>query len=116
MGSPRTRTREPRTRTRVRRPDLPAVIPNALVRLQDIEAAALRLEGVAVRTPLLASPTLSRELGVEVRLKCESLQRAGSFKIRGAYNFISRLSQNELKAGTILKPPLRQHHGDSLRL
>ena len=43
------------------------------------------------RTPLLASRSLSERIGVEVRLKCENLQRAGSFKIRGAMNALLQL-------------------------
>ena len=73
----------------------------ALVSLMDIEAAAARLEGVVKRTPLLPSDTLSEEVEAEVRLKCESLQRAGAFKIRGAYNYISRLSEEELARGVL---------------
>ncbi len=72
-----------------------------LVELEEIEAAAARLEGVAVPTPLLWSPELSRELDGEIRLKCESLQQAGAFKIRGAYNYISRLSEDALERGVI---------------
>ena len=73
----------------------------SLVSRQDIERAATSLRGVAVRTPLLAAPWLSDQIGAEVRLKCENLQRAGSFKIRGAYNMLSRLPDSERKAGVI---------------
>ncbi len=72
-----------------------------LVTLREIEAAAKRIEGIAVRTPLLPFPELSDELGGELRLKCESLQRAGSFKIRGALNFVSQLPRDELERGII---------------
>ena len=72
-----------------------------LVTLQEIDAAAKRIEGVALHTPLLSFPELSEDLGGEVRLKCESLQRAGSFKIRGAMNFVSQLPHEELKPGLI---------------
>ena len=61
-----------------------------LVTLDDIRRAAARIEGVVLRTPLLPALELEDELGVEVRMKCENLQRTGSFKMRGAYNFISR--------------------------
>lgn len=71
------------------------------VPLEAVERAAERLEDVAVATPLLASPELSGEVGREVHLKCESLQRAGSFKIRGAYNFISRLPEEEADRGVV---------------
>ena len=73
----------------------------ALVTLPDIDAAAERIEAVALRTPLLPFPELSEDLGGEVRLKCESLQRGGSFKIRGALNFLSQLPDNEMKRGVI---------------
>lgn len=72
-----------------------------LVGLREIRQAAKRIDGVAVRTPLLRSDALSEEVGAEVRLKCESLQRAGSFKIRGAYNYVSRLSDEQLARGII---------------
>jgi threonine dehydratase len=78
-----------------------AVTSGALVTLQEIEAAANRIEGIAVRTPLLPFPELSEDLGGDVRLKCESLQRAGSFKIRGALNFVSQLPREELERGII---------------
>jgi len=76
-------------------------IPAGLVTLPEIEAAAGRIQGVAVRTPLLPFPELSEEMGGEIRLKCENLQRSGSFKIRGAFNFLSRLSRSELERGVI---------------
>jgi threonine dehydratase len=72
-----------------------------LVGLPEIEAAAHRLAGVAVRTPLLHSDAVSDAVRAEVRLKCESLQRAGSFKIRGAYNFVSQLSDEQVARGII---------------
>jgi len=78
-----------------------AVTSGGLVTLREIEAAAKRIEGIAVRTPLLPFPELSDELGGELRLKCESLQRAGSFKIRGALNFVSQLPRDELDRGII---------------
>jgi threonine dehydratase len=61
----------------------------AAVSLDDLRAAAGRLSGVAVRTPLVESPGLSARLGVPVALKCEQLQPIGAFKIRGAYNAIA---------------------------
>jgi threonine dehydratase len=72
-----------------------------LVTLQDVEAAAARIEGIAVRTPLLPFQEPSEELGAEIRLKCESLQRTGSFKLRGAHNFLSQLSEEESARGVI---------------
>jgi threonine dehydratase len=61
----------------------------AAVSLEALQAAAGRLNGVAVRTPLVESPGLSARLGVPVALKCEQLQPIGAFKIRGAYNAIA---------------------------
>jgi threonine dehydratase len=56
--------------------------------LADVEAAAERLRGVAVRTPLFESDVLNQRAGGRVLLKPECLQRTGSFKLRGAYNAI----------------------------
>lgn len=72
-----------------------------LVGLTEIEAASRRLAGIVVPTPLLPADALSEEVDANVRLKCESLQRAGSFKIRGAYNFVSQLSDDQVSEGII---------------
>lgn len=72
-----------------------------LVSLDDIRDARERLKGVAVATPLDHSRALSQIAGGPVHVKCENLQRTGSFKIRGAYNRISRLSADERKAGVV---------------
>jgi threonine ammonia-lyase medium form len=72
-----------------------------LVDRLDIERAATSIRGVAARTPLIEAHWLSDRLGYEVRLKCENLQRAGAFKIRGAYTAISRLSDAERSRGVI---------------
>jgi threonine dehydratase len=72
-----------------------------LVGLTEIESAAHRLAGVAIRTPLLPADAVSEAVGTEVRLKCENLQRAGSFKIRGAFNFVSQLSDEQVANGII---------------
>jgi len=74
---------------------------SGLVTLPEVDAAAKRIKGVALHTPLLPFPELSEELGGEIRLKCESLQRGGSFKIRGALNFLSQLPADEMKRGVI---------------
>src|SRR5690606_29595302 len=66
-----------------------------------IEEARRALAGVAVRTPLLPAHWLSGEVDAEVRLKCENFQRAGAFKVRGAYMAISRLSEAERARGVI---------------
>lgn len=69
--------------------------------LADIEDAARRLAGVAVKTPLLESSLLNERLGARLLLKPEPLQRAGSFKFRGAYNRISRLDEAARKRGVV---------------
>ena len=66
-----------------------------------VRDAARQLSGVAVRTPLVESPALNDRLGGRVLLKCETLQHAGAFKFRGAWNRISRLTPDELKRGVV---------------
>ncbi len=72
-----------------------------LVGLEDVRAAAARLVGVVQRTPLERSRGISGLAGVETLLKCEHLQRTGSFKLRGAYNRIARLSADERAGGVV---------------
>ena len=67
----------------------------------DVEDAAVKLEGVAVRTPLLRSDALDAAAGGRVFVKAECLQRTGSFKIRGAYNRLVRLTEAERPAGVV---------------
>src|SRR5471030_698099 len=67
----------------------------------DIEAAAKRLSGVAVRTPLINALVLDELLGARVFLKAETLQRTGSFKFRGAYNKISSIPVERRRAGVV---------------
>jgi threonine dehydratase len=69
--------------------------------LPDIEEARRRLVGVARVTPVFGSETLSRLTGREVHLKAENLQRTGSFKVRGAVNRLSYLSDDERAAGVV---------------
>ena len=71
------------------------------VSFEDVLAARELLEGVVRPTPLEYSRALSDRAGVEVFLKCENLQRAGSFKIRGAYTRMSRLSDEEKARGVV---------------
>ena len=71
------------------------------ITLADIEAAAARLAGVAVETPLIESPALNARLGRRVLIKPETLQRVGAFKFRGAYNRLSQLAPDERKAGVV---------------
>jgi threonine dehydratase len=69
--------------------------------LEDVRAAAARIQFYIHRTPLLQSRSISERVGVEVRLKCENLQRAGSFKIRGAMNALLQLSPDERRNGVV---------------
>ena len=66
-----------------------------LVSLAEIEAAAERIKGAAVKTPMV------RLAGTKLWIKCESAQPIGSFKLRGAYNMIAQLSPEELGRGVI---------------
>jgi threonine dehydratase len=68
--------------------------------LADIEAAAQRVSGVASRTPLIESPTLSRRFGKSVFLKLECFQPIRVFKIRGAFNKISQISAKKIVAAS----------------
>jgi threonine dehydratase len=67
--------------------------------LQDIRAAAARLDGVAHRTPVLTSRSLDERVGARVYLKAEGLQRIGAFKFRGAYNAVCTLERGLLVRG-----------------
>jgi threonine dehydratase len=69
--------------------------------LDDARAAAKLLDGVARRTPVETSRGLAGLIGGPVHFKCENLQRAGSFKIRGAYVRIARLSDDERARGVV---------------
>ena len=71
------------------------------VQLSDIQEARRILSGVIIPTPVLADDLLSRDIGARAHLKAECLQRAGSFKIRGAFNKISRLTDDEKERGVI---------------
>lgn len=71
------------------------------VGLADVQAAADLLAGVARRTPVEASRVYAELVGGPVSLKCENLQRTGSFKIRGAYVRIARLSPQERARGVV---------------
>ena len=66
-----------------------------------VQAAAARVDGHAVRTPLIESPALNERLGGRVLIKPETLQRAGAFKFRGAYNRLSQLSADERRRGVV---------------
>ena len=73
----------------------------ALVSVDDVDRARTLLDGVVRRTPLEGSRVLGERVGGPVLLKCENLQRTGSFKVRGAYVRISRLSAAERARGVV---------------
>lgn len=66
-----------------------------------IAAAAAGLSGVAVRTPLIEAFALSDKLGLRLLVKAECLQRTGSFKFRGAYNALSRITDHQKAKGVV---------------
>jgi len=70
-----------------------------VIGIEDVRAAAARLDGVAHRTPVLTSRTLDERTGATVFLKAECLQRGGAFKFRGAYNMISSLPDDARMRG-----------------
>jgi threonine dehydratase len=72
-----------------------------VITLDDVHAAAARLEGVAHRTPVLRSRTLDARTGASVHLKAECLQRGGAFKFRGAYSMISTLPEDARRRGVV---------------
>ena len=71
------------------------------VDIDDVRAARKLLDGVVRMTPLEHSRVLAAAAGGPVHLKCENLQRTGSFKIRGAYTRIARLTAEERAAGVV---------------
>ena len=73
----------------------------AVPTLTDIQEARARIDGVARVTPVYGSETFTRLAGREVWLKAENLQRTGAFKVRGAVNKISTLSDEEKRAGVV---------------
>jgi threonine dehydratase len=85
-----------------------------LVSLESIRNAAEQLRGVAVRTPLVRSESLSATLGTDIWLKPEMLQRGGAFKFRGAYTFLSKLSADERARGVIA--PSSGNHAQAVAL
>jgi len=79
----------------------PRMSASVIPTFADVEAAARRLAGVAVLTPLVESPLLSDRLGARAYLKLETLQRTGSVKFRGAYNRLSQLTPEQRNAGVV---------------
>jgi len=70
-----------------------------MISLDDVRAAARRIDGVAHRTPVLTSRALDEATGATVLLKAENLQRGGAFKFRGAYNAVASLTGAERERG-----------------
>jgi threonine dehydratase len=77
--------------------DAPAGLPTAA----DVDAAARRLAGVALHTPLLTSAALDAMTGGRVFLKAETLQHTGSFKFRGAYNKLAAIPPDRRSGGVV---------------
>jgi len=75
--------------------------PVPLPTIADVDEAARRLDGVALRTPLLTSAVLDAMTGGRVFLKAETLQRTGSFKFRGAYNRLSAIPLERRASGVV---------------
>lgn len=73
----------------------------ALPTFEDVTAAAHRLDGHALRTPVMRSRTANTQVGAAVFFKCENLQRTGAFKFRGAFNALSRFSADQRAAGVL---------------
>lgn len=79
-----------------------AAAPRPLaITFDDVAAAARRLAGEAIRTPVLNDAALDARCGGQVFFKCENLQRGGAFKFRGAFNALSRLSADARRRGVI---------------
>lgn len=72
-----------------------------MISIDDVKAAAARLDGIAVRTPLIESDELNDIAAGRVLVKPECLQRTGSFKIRGAYNLMSQLTPEQAARGVV---------------
>jgi threonine dehydratase len=81
-------------------PERPAFAAHA-IDASDIERAAATLQGIATRTPVLNSVEINARTGAQVYFKCETFQRTGAFKFRGAYNAISRLDETRKHAGVV---------------
>jgi len=75
--------------------------PLPLIELDDVRAAARRLQAIAHRTPVLTSRTLDERTGARVQVKAECFQRGGAFKFRGAYTKIVSLPEEALARGVL---------------
>jgi len=75
--------------------------PTTTPTLADFQEAAKTVSGIAIKTPMLESDYLSEFSGSKVSFKCENLQRTGAYKLRGAYNILSKLSAADKKKGIV---------------
>lgn len=72
-----------------------------MVSIDDVRGAAERIKGRVNRTPVMTSRTANEKTGASLYFKCENFQRAGSFKIRGAFNTVSLLTDEERGRGVV---------------
>ncbi len=79
----------------------PATTNQLMVTIDDVRAAARRIEGIATRTPMFHSRTADDLVGAEVWFKCEQFQRSGSFKFRGAYNALAAMPDEQRARGVV---------------
>ena len=86
----------------------------SLITLTDLRDAARTIAGVVVRTPLLPADELTAQIGAPVWLKPETLQRGGAFKLRGAYNFLAKMSAEQRSRGVIA--PSSGNHAQAVAL
>lgn len=84
----------------------------SIVSLADVQRAADRLAGQVVRTPIVEAVQLSARTGARIGVKAESLQRTGSFKFRGAFNYIATLGADDRARGVIA--PSSGNHGQAV--
>ena len=89
-------------------------LPEVLPTLEDVHAAARRIEGIARRSPIEISRTMDELAGRELFFKCENLQRIGAFKIRGAANMIGSLSDEAAARGVVTQSS--GNHGQAVAL
>jgi threo-3-hydroxy-L-aspartate ammonia-lyase len=75
--------------------------PLSLPTFEDVVAASKRIEGHAIRTPVMTSRTVNETFGGEVFFKCENFQRTGAFKFRGAFNALSRFDEQQRRLGVV---------------
>jgi threonine dehydratase len=83
------------------RSDVSSSSIDTLPTFDDVERAARRIHGVAHRTPVITSRTVDARTGARVFFKCETFQRGGAFKFRGAYNALSKLDATQRRRGVV---------------